>query len=179
MEKTIQIAFNEKKTINALLYIAERVDRKDFHKIFKLLYFADRDHLYKYGRPISGDTYIRMKNGPVPSKLYDILKSIRGDSFFTYEGEFAKHLKVSGWDLIENVEPANLKTLSNSDRACLDENIEKYGKLSMGQLTDISHDYAWNNTPSNKPIKVEDMMREVGEDENDIAYLQEQSLLRF
>ena len=48
--------FNSEKSLQAVLYIANRVERKDFHKIFKVLYFADREHLIKYGRPITGDT---------------------------------------------------------------------------------------------------------------------------
>ena len=65
--------FNECKTVNAVLYIVERLKRKDFHKIFKLLYFSDREHLNVYGRTITGDTYIAMADGPVPSNVYDIL----------------------------------------------------------------------------------------------------------
>jgi len=41
------------------------VQRKDFHKIFKIIYFADRQHLADWGRPITGDTYIAMEAGPV------------------------------------------------------------------------------------------------------------------
>ena len=34
------------------------------HKICKILYFADREHLSKYGRSITGDVYIAMTYGP-------------------------------------------------------------------------------------------------------------------
>ena len=68
--------FNFEKTINSALYIAERIKIKDFHRVFKILYFADREHLSKYGRPITGDTYIKMSDGPVPTKLYDIFKRV-------------------------------------------------------------------------------------------------------
>jgi len=37
--------FNFEKTIHAALYVAEKIKIKDFHKIFKILYFADREHL--------------------------------------------------------------------------------------------------------------------------------------
>ncbi len=42
-----------------------------------MMYFADRLHLERYGRFICGDSYVAMKNGPVPSFTYDILKARR------------------------------------------------------------------------------------------------------
>ena len=77
---SMEVQFNKVKTLNALLYVANRIQRKDFHKIFKVIYFADRQHLADWGRPITGDTYIAMDAGPVPSRLYDMLKIVRGDS---------------------------------------------------------------------------------------------------
>ena len=32
--------FDEKKAINSILFISNKLKRKDFHKIFKILYFA-------------------------------------------------------------------------------------------------------------------------------------------
>ena len=77
----IRYNFNEKKTINIVLYIAEKLKRRDFHKIFKICYFADREYLSQYGVTITGDTYIAMDAGPVPTKTYDMLKIVRGDSY--------------------------------------------------------------------------------------------------
>jgi len=54
----------------------------DFHKILKILYFAEQRHIAILGVPIFNDSYIAMKNGPVPSNLYDIFKIIRGNSTF-------------------------------------------------------------------------------------------------
>lgn len=36
-------------------------------KAAKLLYFADKDHLLRFGRPIIGDVYYCLSYGPVPS----------------------------------------------------------------------------------------------------------------
>lgn len=77
----MNVQFDKVQTLNALLFVANRVQRKDFHKIFKVIYFADRQHLADWGRPITGDTYIAMDAGPVPSRLYDMLKIVRGDSY--------------------------------------------------------------------------------------------------
>ena len=54
--------------------------RADFHRIFKILYFADEKHLALYGFPIVGDEYIAKKNGPVPSITYDIVKAAKNNN---------------------------------------------------------------------------------------------------
>lgn len=53
MQNELRIEFNEMKMVNAVLYNVDKLKRKDFHKIFKILYFADRDHLAKYGRSVT------------------------------------------------------------------------------------------------------------------------------
>jgi uncharacterized phage-associated protein len=72
--------FNLDKGIEAILYIAQKVDDPTFHRISKIMYFADRKHLEKYGRFICGDSYVAMKHGPVPSEIYDILKAVKADA---------------------------------------------------------------------------------------------------
>lgn len=75
--------FKYDKAVNSLLYSLHQLGGKtDMHKLCKILYFADQRHLSQYGRSITGDTYIAMKFGPVPSCVDDILKALRGDSFF-------------------------------------------------------------------------------------------------
>ena len=103
MFNSIKMKFNECKTINAILYIAEKLKRKDFHKIFKILYFSDREHLNVYGRTITGDTYIAMTDGPVPSNVYDIFKSVRGDGYYKDDGKFGQYFSVIDWDLIYKI----------------------------------------------------------------------------
>jgi len=78
-----QILFNREKAIQSILYVTNKLTRKDFHKIFKILYFAERKHMQDWGMPIIGDTYIAMDAGPVPSRVYDMLKIVRGDSYMT------------------------------------------------------------------------------------------------
>jgi uncharacterized phage-associated protein len=94
MRDDFYIQFNESKTINAVLYIVGKIERKDFNKIFKILYFSDRELFADYGRTISGDHYIAMSSGPVPSNLYDIFKSVRGDGFFKDNGRFLQYFDV-------------------------------------------------------------------------------------
>jgi len=55
------IAENLTITVNTLLYIIGKLGGTgDFHKVFKILYFADQKHLVRYGFAITDDRYIAM-----------------------------------------------------------------------------------------------------------------------
>jgi len=113
-----------------------------------------------------------MKDGPVPSKLYDIFKAIRGDSFFP-AGTLGDYFSVHGERYIMPEKKPDLSYLSQTDVAELDESISKYGEMPFGALREISHDIAWSSAPDNGKIIVENMLREVGEDEEYISYVAE------
>jgi uncharacterized phage-associated protein len=164
--------FNTEKSLNAVLYVAERLQIKDFHKIFKILYFADRQHLAKYGRPITGDTYIKMMNGPVPSNIYDIFKIVRGDSVVLKgNNTYSKLFVMDGYYCIKPIQAANLDYLSESDIEELDSSLSKYGNLPFEKIKELSHDLAWSSARDDSPISVKDILREAGEQDDYISYI--------
>jgi len=175
----IQTIFDENKTIQAVLYIVTKLKRKDLHKIFKILYFSDREHLSEYGRTITGDRYIAMNDGPVPSNLYDIFKSVRGDGYFKDDGKFGAYFSVIGNDLIKANKEPELKMLSKTDIACINHSLQLYGEMSWDEIREKSHDYAWRNTTINHPIQFEDIIRETGGDDEYVNYIREQSYLTY
>jgi uncharacterized phage-associated protein len=159
--------FRKEIAIEAILYIANRVERSDIHKICKILYYADQQHLSKYGRSITGDTYIAMNYGPVPTNVEDIFKAVRGDSVFS---QYVEGIRNDSFDffnkfILRPKREADLDYLSESDVECLDMAIAKCKDLSFQQLTDLSHDLAWNNTQRDRAISVKDILREQGDDE--------------
>lgn len=166
--------FNFNRALNALLYVANRVEKRDIHKIFKILYFADMAHLFKYGRAITGDRYIAMKYGPVPSSIYDMVKIVRGDSWYVMEelkAFFAVHDKF-----LEPLRDEDISYLSASDVQELTDAVNKYNDVNFEEMTQLSHGSAWEktwNNPSNDEISVEDILRECNADENYIQYIVE------
>ena len=177
MEKFNFEDFRVEKAINAVLYISRKLKRNDFHKIFKILYFADRNHISEYGRSITGDTYIAMNDGPVPSNIYDIFKSVRGDGFFKDNNNFSQAFNVVNWDLIQPISEPDLKKLSKTDLEFLDNSLIEYGDLSWDEVREKSHDYAWRNTVKNSPISLVNLVIETGNSESYVEYLKEQMLL--
>ena len=167
--------FNKDVAIQSILYIAENIgDRKDIHKICKILYFADREHLSLYGRSITGDTYIAMTYGPVPSKIDDIFKAVRGDSYFSDRAdELKEFFGFKNRFIIYPKKKADTDYLSETDIECLNHAIEMCKDKSFGEITEMSHDLAWQNTQRDRTISIKDILREFGDDEEYASYISE------
>ena len=163
--------FRVESTINSVLYIIKQYwGEADMHRIFKTLYFSDQSHLSKYGRTITGDVYIAMNYGPVPSKTNDIFKAVRGDSFFP-AGELAQYFHfVNRYIVKEDAQP-DMDWLSKSDIECLDYAIEKCRGKNFEELTSMSHGLAWSSTQKDRSISFKDILREVGESEEYVDYI--------
>ena len=77
MPSVLDIPTPVRKSTQALNYFARLSARGapqplNKMKALKLLFFADRYHLRKYGRPVSDCAYFAMKNGPVASEAKNI-----------------------------------------------------------------------------------------------------------
>ena len=164
--------FRKDVAIQAILYIAQCIERKDLHKICKILYYADQSHLSRYGRSITGDTYIAMEYGPVPSNIEDIFKALRGDSYFSGCVEDLKEFFeiTNKYHLVPN-KKSNMDYLSESDVECLDFAIDKCKDKSFAELTEMSHDIAWSNTKRDRTMSVKDILREINDSEEYASYI--------
>jgi uncharacterized phage-associated protein len=130
----ITFEFNQRKAIETILYLANKISDSDIYGICKLLYLADKISLERYGRFIFGESYFALKEGATPSNAYDLLKQATNP---TYEG-----LKVEGNQVI-GLREAKLDYLSDSDIECLDIIINKYGLVSNVARGKDAHDTAW------------------------------------
>ena len=132
-----------------VLYILGRMpEGVDYIHLFKVMYFAQQEHLVKYGLPLMEDTFCARRHGPVPSLTYKVLKNAEIGGDFDEEAmrEFRNALKVEVRDGIQVVtarQPYDDEELSLSDIAVLDDVIEKCRDIESFKLSDISHDKAW------------------------------------
>ena len=69
----IRFNFDWQKTVDAIEFLAQQKPGMTQYYIGKLLFFADREHIMDYGRPITGDRYVAMEHGPVPSAVRNLL----------------------------------------------------------------------------------------------------------
>ena len=80
MAKVRSLTENEVLKLKATaLYVLNKCGKLDYFHLFKIIYFADKEHYAKYGRRIIHDTFCALENGPVPSLLYDAVKNIRAN----------------------------------------------------------------------------------------------------
>ena len=169
--------FKKDVALQSILYILNKLDgQSDMHKICKILYFADQMHLSKYSRSITGDAYIAMQYGPVPSMIDDIFKAVRGDSYFSntdFANEFKSYFHFKNKYIICADQPADMDYLSESDVECLDYAIAKCKNKTFGELSEMSHRLAWFNTRPDRKMSVKDILREVGDEEGYVAYIEE------
>ena len=149
------IRLDTDKAVESILYIAKNVKNPTFHTISKVLYFADQLHIVKYGRFIVGDQYIAMKNGPVPSSIYDMLKYVRGDRSSCPSPKIRDLFSVKQNYVVVPYRDADLDEFSDSDIECLDMSISENGDLSFDELTKKSHDRVYDCADMNDCIPFE------------------------
>lgn len=147
MAKT-EITFFPERALEAILYLAARLEQPTIHEVLKLRYFADKLHLSRYGWLASGDDYVAMKFGPVGSGTYNLLKAARGDQSGWIHPRFSELVR-GALEIAEDRKtllpqrPADTDHLSPADLQCLDEALRLYGGMNFRERTDLSHDTAW------------------------------------
>jgi uncharacterized phage-associated protein len=158
----MKFKFDIENSIAALLYIVNQIEVADLHKISKILYFADQKHLVRYGSPITGDFYCAMDYGPVPSRIFDILKTVRGDSLINTK-EYTRYFSVDNSYIIKALISPDLDEFSESDLECLNESINENKDLTFKKLVDKSHGKAYYSASSNCKIALRRLQKKEGQ----------------
>ena len=147
--------FNKEKAVEMMIYIVSKVGNCDKHELMKTCFFSDLNHLENYGRPVTGNTYIKMNYGPVPSEVYNMIQRPLPDE---------NYISVNGYNLTA-MRDANLKKLSKSDIKSIDYAIELLSDMGFQERTEISHGHAWQSAELNKNISFGLILDEIGDKE--------------
>jgi uncharacterized phage-associated protein len=170
--RSIRFQFDQEKLVQALAFFSLKgVKGLTKMKAAKLLYYADKIHLNRYGRPITGDCYACMDHGPVPSislnEMNDALETtpeIREE-----EPALLRVLKIvpTYYPEFSLKDPALFDgdVFSATDLEVLGEVIERYGRKSAWELRQESHRESawvranqWRAPGSSTPMSFEDML---------------------
>ena len=150
----LSFRFKPKKFASVVAYLAQRRPGITKKELCKLIYFADKEHLLRYGRTITGDQYYALEQGPIPTRGLDALNAKRKHP--EDDAEVAKYGTLRGWTFEYNGHPPDLKALSKSDLKVLDCIFQKMGHLRAWELEKRSHkEVAWVQAPPNGAMDFE------------------------
>lgn len=147
----------------------------DKYRIYKSLYFANKEHLNRYGRLITSDTFFALPFGPVPTKLADVLDYLQnGKTLRRADKELFQPIITSivpchfdADNYFTAKELPDLDELSDSDIECLNEGLKKCVGKGFKEIKETSHDKAWEKAfskPNHKSIDVLDMVDDSNQD---------------
>lgn len=149
----ISFQFHPRKFASAAAYIAERRPSVTKKELCKLMFFVDQKHLLRYGRPVTGDQYNALEQGPVPSRGLNMLNN---HPYFALQQDMKTMWEFG--HIVNNISfkrhrRADLSVFSRSDIKILDEVIASMGHLNADELEKISHDeIAWKRATQNGPM---------------------------
>ena len=136
------LEFDYKKATQAINYLAKKEGGQiDKLKLIKLVYFADRYHLRRYGRPIINDTYFAMPLGPVGSSVKDIaeLSDFLAQSERDYAGNFIA--KAAKPNTVASIAPVDVNLFSRSEIEAFDFSYNEFGAQTPLTLVGVTHKY--------------------------------------
>lgn len=139
--KNLQFKVNYQKCTQSLNFFSQKEGGQiNKMKALKLVFFADRYHLRKYGRLLTNDSYMAMEHGPVPSTTKDIAESndYLNDDIKKYSQEFVDPIDNLTLSSTNNVDES---VLSESDLEALNFAWDTFGHLDQFELRDVTHHY--------------------------------------
>jgi len=136
---TIQFNINSQKAIEAILWVIQKGE-SNLYNIMKILYSADKHHLNSYGRPVTGDKYIAMEYGTVPSWIYGAIQLKRQELGFARNGN----------NLSADRSP-DVNYFSESDIEALEIGFKEYAGKNFGEVKKKNHaEPAWKKAYENR-----------------------------
>lgn len=164
----------------------------DYIHLFKVMYFAQEEHLALYGVPIMYDTFVARKHGPVPSLTYKVLRVAEGktvdvtNDLHAFASELA--LSVTEGHQVVSIAPdteVDMDELSFSNVRILDKWINHCKDIKSFDLSELSHDKAWQNairqterTGEDTKISLYDMAASGGASKDMLKVVKERQLNR-
>lgn len=178
------------KIQSVVLYILQHFkDGVDYIKLFKIMYFAQREYLAANGLCIVEDTFKARPKGPVPALTYKVVKLAENGLEPDEEGndltEFISSIKVGADQIVHAVKEPDMDYISDMEREEIDNAIDTYGDKESEELSKLSHDDAYvkvkglmEDDPQKDIMTTIDIARAGGASEKMINHIREVQLIK-
>jgi uncharacterized phage-associated protein len=154
----MRLPFNEVKATQAAAFLLTlRGGQMSYMKLIKLLYLADRESLLKHGHPITTDRWVSMDNGPVVSRIYELIREEPQPGIDSF---WQRHIAPAANYEVKLAADAGDDELSPAEIDVLQEIFERHGRSGRWELVEYSRTLPeWHDPDgSSIPISVEDIL---------------------
>ncbi len=115
----------------------------------KTLFFTDFVAYKKFGKPLTGVSYVRLPFGPVPQPIEDVKrKMVENGEVKPYTKEYFGHSQRRLFPF----QGAKLDAFSGSEIALLDYMIQYMSHMTAAEASELSHDRAWKGLSNGELI---------------------------
>lgn len=178
------------KIQSVVLYILQHFkEGVDYIKLFKIMYFAQREYLAVNGLCIIEDTFKARPKGPVPALTYKVVKLAESGQKPEGDGndltEFLSSIKVDAGQIIHAVKQPDMDYISKMERKQIDNTIAKYGEKDSNDLSNLSHDEAYEKVrklmeddPQKDVLTTIDIARAGGASKSMVDHIREMQLIK-
>ena len=165
--------FDIEKLIQACNYLVKKRNFSfNYTILIKMLYLADKESLKGALQTITGDSYVSMDNGPVLSKLYDLIKGkySKEEIQSLWNSRFTK----DGYNLVAVTDRIPQSELSVFEMKILDQIYDRFKDAKVGEMIDYVH----KNCPEWKfpagtsiPIQPNEILESIGKTSEEIEWI--------
>ncbi len=170
----IRFICNEIKTTqDAALFLKLNGGKMNYMKLIKLMYLVDREALSRWERPLTGDSYFSMKNGPILTNVLDWISYGERPNEKLY---WCRHISnPSRYNISLKKDPGESE-LSKREIELIKEIDEKYKTFNQWEMVDICHKILpeWESPGTTSiPIQIEDILKAARKTDREIALIEE------
>jgi hypothetical protein len=146
-----------KDKLRALIhYVVHRIDRPadlGAVKLHKILWFSEMMVMYREGRLLCGETFLRMPRGPWGSHVDKVLANLEKNKLIAErpgtKGPYQQR------QFFSTAEPS-LELFSASEISVVDQMIDHICyNHSASSISEVTHDKVWHSTPMNGVMPID------------------------
>ena len=173
-----------------VLYILQHFkDGVDYIKLFKIMYFAQREYLATNGLCIVEDTFKARPKGPVPALTYKVVKlaenKLKPDAESNDLSVFLSSIEVGADQIVHAVKEPDMDYISKMEKKEIDKTIARYRNMESEDLSQLSHDDAYNKVkglmeddPQKDVMTTIDIARAGGASKAMVDHIREMQLIK-
>lgn len=169
-----------------VLYILQHFKNGvDYTKLFKIMYFAQREYLATYGLTIAEDTFKARQLGPVPSLTYKVVKMAENGDESADLKNFVSSICVNEEKKVYAKAKPDMDYIADMEKEELDKTIAQYKDMDSKELSKLSHDTAYTTVcermkddPQQDILTLIDIARAGGASKAMIDYIRQMQIIK-